>query len=635
MRTRTTRRRWVRLVPIFAIAALSGAVLQTAAYAGAPADPPGGATPVAPHFYNGNVEGIRGAGSDTTLFLEEALGNLYTNAGLYGCTLNNGAGQTLYNTSDPAATASNEEYYCQADQNQATTDVNDNWDRTEVTQGVDDIGSTGAQEQLCGNVTSPLPIDYVRASKPPLSVSSGGCTEEASVGFAKDGVPAIDFQTLNPSTYGTSTASSTTDDYASINSGKVGPVADGWIPTDAVGGPYHGTAFTNVSNADNGGGASSTAYRLWCTKGGSGSAAQITDWGSLTNLGPTLAVVNATVSGGSLTAAPEASSDGDFTGSTSAITFPSNVAGATVTGSGVPSGVTVTGGQGSSTLTLSNTSFSVSNENLTLTFASGESALAVGQGVPDGIPVRIAGVNTNSGVESTFASFANSGVTSGLCSSNLNGDAANDANSATAASPNTAHILLQNNASQIAIYAASDFPSDLVDQAIDIETTLYFESNGVYNTNPYAGEVDLTNGPTSTTYTASKISLNGKTTTTPNLLNNIYPTAITLSNIYRTDLIRASAGGFLDWLCDSNSDFQKGTDNDTGVNYDTEVNTLISTTYGFPRLSDTSTAASTGEPADNIPASNTSCASGTTTNGSGQTVGNGIPAITSVASPQT
>ena len=32
------------------------------ASAATPADPPGGATPVAPHFYNGNVEGIRGYG---------------------------------------------------------------------------------------------------------------------------------------------------------------------------------------------------------------------------------------------------------------------------------------------------------------------------------------------------------------------------------------------------------------------------------------------------------------------------------------------------------------------------------------------------------------------------------------------
>ncbi len=116
----------------------------------APADPPGGATPVAPHFYNGNVEGIRDTGSDTTFFMMQRIGDLYTGAGLYGCTLNSSAGQTLYNSSDPASATTNEEFFCQSGQNVSTTDVNDNWDRTEVTQGVDNVGSGAGQNQLCG-----------------------------------------------------------------------------------------------------------------------------------------------------------------------------------------------------------------------------------------------------------------------------------------------------------------------------------------------------------------------------------------------------------------------------------------------------------------------------------------------------
>ena len=86
-------------------------------------DPPGGATPAPPHFYNGNVEGIRSTGSDTTLFLMQRIGDLYTGAGLYGCTLNSGAGQTLYNSSDPASATTNEEYYCEANSNISTTDT--------------------------------------------------------------------------------------------------------------------------------------------------------------------------------------------------------------------------------------------------------------------------------------------------------------------------------------------------------------------------------------------------------------------------------------------------------------------------------------------------------------------------------
>ena len=65
------------------------------ASAATPPDPTGGANPVAPHFYNGNVEGIRDSGSDTTFFMMQRIGDLYTGAGLYGCTLNSSAGQTL------------------------------------------------------------------------------------------------------------------------------------------------------------------------------------------------------------------------------------------------------------------------------------------------------------------------------------------------------------------------------------------------------------------------------------------------------------------------------------------------------------------------------------------------------------
>ena len=131
-------------------AALSATLIVGAGVASAaPADPPGGATPVAPHFYNGNVEGIRDTGSDTTFFMMQKIGDLYTGAGLYGCTLNDSAGETLYNSSDPASATSNEEFFCQSGKNVSTTDVNDNWDRTEVTQGVDDVGSGAGQNQLC------------------------------------------------------------------------------------------------------------------------------------------------------------------------------------------------------------------------------------------------------------------------------------------------------------------------------------------------------------------------------------------------------------------------------------------------------------------------------------------------------
>ena len=88
-------------------------------------------------------------------------------AGLYGCTLNGSAGQTLYNTSDPAsATGERGILLPFGSEPVATTDINDNWDRTEVTEGVDDVGSGAGQNQLCAALSAPLAVDFARSSKP-------------------------------------------------------------------------------------------------------------------------------------------------------------------------------------------------------------------------------------------------------------------------------------------------------------------------------------------------------------------------------------------------------------------------------------------------------------------------------------
>jgi hypothetical protein len=545
--------------------------------AATPPDPTGGAQPVPPHFYNGNVEGIRSAGSDTTFFLMQRIGDLYTGAGLYGCTLNSGAGQTLYNSSDPASSTTNEEYYCEANSNISTTDTNDNWDRTEVTEGVDDIGSTAGQNQICSALSTPLPVDFARSAKPVGSA----CSTLAELGFGKDAVPIIDYP-INPSIYGTSA----TAPYSSINGGVVGPVARGWLPGDPTTGPYTGTSLTNISSVDNGGGAASTAYRVWCATGSS----RITDWGQLTNLGPNLLIVNASETQGSSTV-------------TISGNFPSTVAsGDAVSGSGIPSGTTIGSVTGNSA-TLSNSATSTATNNLRVTTTG---ALAVGQGAPIGILIRVMGINTASGVESTFASFAESGVSGGGCSSNMNTNDASDPNPVTATGTNaTPHIALQNNSDQVDEFAIGDFPSpDYVDQAIEAATTLYVESNGVVNTNPYAGAVTIDG----TSFSGTKVEENGASPTTATILQNTYPTAITLFNVFLTNTIRASTGGFLNWICDGNTNFEKGSDNSTGLNFDAELSTLISTTYGFPRLTDESGSPAITTPADGVPAPNNTCA---------------------------
>ncbi len=673
MRSRKSRARSVGAATIGVAAVVATMVLGAgSAFAGtAPPDP---AFEVAPHFYNGTVNAVRNAGSDTTYFLMQQVANLYNSAALYGCSLNSATGQGLFNDANNGVApypSTKEESFCQG-QNLAvgnltatsgsavvtvtgggnfqallaagqsvsslapaglfpggttisstsgspitsitlsnnatastttgvlsfatghsanidTTDTADNWSLTEVAVGADAIGSGAGQKQLCGNLPSPLPVDFARSSKPIISTGSGGCTTEAELGFAKDGVPIVDFPLANPSAFGTSTFNDATTgvDYKDVNGGVIGPVGNGWLPGDPVGGPYNGTKLTNISNNDNGGSTSSTAYRVWCQSG----AGRITDWGALTNLGPNLEVVNVTVTSGSATVT-------DNTGN-----FPASIAaGQTVSGPGIPAGTTVVS-VSTNTATLSNNA-TASNGAATLTFSIA-SALAVGNGVPIGLPVRVVGINSSSGTEATFASFANSGTANPGCSSNMNTNAANDPNSATAPSPNSAHITLENNASQIGSFASGDFPGDSVDQAVEVATSLYIESNGVVNTNPHAGTVSVGGS----NFSANKLNENGKNWTTPNLLQNFNPTARTLFNIYRTDTIRASAAGFLNWMCDSNTGFAKGTDNTTGVNFDTELSSLINTQFGFIRLTDTSSPPSNGgTPGDNLPAPNTTCA---------------------------
>jgi hypothetical protein len=560
-------------------AALATATGVTAA--ATPADPQGGAQPVPPHFYSGNVEGIRSAGSDTTLFLMQKIGDLYTGAGLYGCALNSAAGQTLFNTNDPAAATNNENFYCQANANTSTTDTGDNWDRTEVTEGVDDIGSSAGQSQLCNALSTPLPVDFARSAKPVGSACSG----LAQLGFAKDAIPIIEYP-INASTYGTST----TAPYSGINGGVVGPVASGWLPGDSPAGPFSGTALSNISNNDNGGGAGSTAYRIWCATG----ATRISDWGQLTNLGPSLLTTGVSLTSGSPTISV-------------ASAFPSTVsAGDAVSGSGVPAGTTLNSVSGTSAV-LSNNATLTQTSSLVITTTG---KLTEGQGAPIGIPIRVMGINTAAGIESTFSSFAESGVSGGGCSSSMNTNAASDPNPATATGTNsTPHIALQNNSDQVDEFAIGDFPSpDFVDQAIEATTTLLVESNGVVNTNPYAGAVTI-NG---SSFGGTKVEENGTSPTTASLLQNTYPTAITLFNVYLSSTVRGSTAGFLNWMCDGDTNFEKGLDNSTGQNFDGELATLISTTFGFPRLTDESAAPAISTPADAVPAPNNSCAASLT-----------------------
>jgi hypothetical protein len=575
---------------------------------------------------------IRGSGSDTTFFMMQKIGDLYTTAGLFGCQLVTSAGQNLFGGG--SSTAANVNQACQAGSADiSTTDDADNWNRVEVVQGVNSVGSGAGQNQLCGSVNKPvgLNVDFARSSKPSAGISS--CNEQ-ELGYAKDGVPIVDFPTINPSTFGTSTFASgqvasnafPNAAYSSINSGVVGPVANGWLPGDNPAGTANkGTKVGSISNV--GALDQSVAFRLWCQPHSSGSA--ITDWGQMTNLGPNLEV-NVDTTSGSPTVNIDASSGTAFSStiaSGNAVTDPFSAP----AGTPFAAGTTTTGGGGAGTLTLS--SNATTTGTFTLTFATGAAKLAQGSGVSVGIPIRIVGVNTGSGTTFTFAQFADGQTRdpSNACTSSAtlsNQNAANDPASATAPSGNPFHIALENNSHQLELFSQADFPSDNVDQAIEEATSLYFMSNGVYNTNAFVGQTTIGG----TNFAGNLVGENGTFSGAATELNNSYPTARTLSNITNAVTVRQSTGGFLNWICDSNANFSKGTDLNTGSNFDAELSNIISTNFGFPRLSDVSSPVA-ATPADNVVAPNDDCVAhipvttdGTTANVTYAGIGSAFPA---------
>ena len=152
------------------------------------------------------------------------------------------------------------------------------------------------------------------------------------------------------------------------------------------------------------------AYNLWCNTG----TGRITDWGQLTNLGPSVVLDQVTTSTSSATISLPAGE-----------TFASSIgSGDTLSSSNVSglSSLTVVS-NGGTTLTLSGDP-GTSTTTGTITVNTGSTA-NVGSGQDIGVPIRIIGLNTSSGTEATFQKFANSGPTSsGGCSSNADPNAA-------------------------------------------------------------------------------------------------------------------------------------------------------------------------------------------------------------------
>ena len=514
-------------------------------------------------------------GSDTTLFVMQTLSDLYSQAGIlpFSCALGSTNGTCLTPANNSGVNPNNTQ-----------TDETDNYAATEELQGINDVGSGNGLNELC-SAGSPNPpagttVDYARASRPDYTPT---CAGDQGIGFAKDAVVPVDFPAINPGLYGAATGYLGQTDpqctgsgagyypsYASSNGalvctqfpgtgvdGKIGPVADGWLPGDPTncgtgGGPAcSGTPFTDIDNTPIGGGngATSVAYRLFCMHGANTTTpntSQIMDWGQLTNL------------------------------------------------------------------------------------SSGE---VPGQGTPIGVPIRIVAINSGSGTVATFYNYAQSGIGSpspatdcgggeGTVSSHdVNVNAASGKDPVSNAAPNASltggqgpagtsftqnqEVSLENDASQIGDFANANWPADAADQAVDIATSLYSMSYGAYASNPNAEVTSIeTTVPAGdpSAFTAKFLEEDETKVSTANERSNLYPTSRTLFNYILPTTVRASVGGFINWMCDTNAAFQKGTDHINGGNFDTDITNDIDA-YGYSRLTDNTSELGAGltTTLDNIP----------------------------------
>jgi hypothetical protein len=534
-------------------------------------------------------------GSDATLYVMETIGSLYNNAGVtpFSCTITKTADsdcqQPSVSTPNPDNTQSDE---------------TDNFSGSEELQGTNDVGSGNGQAELCGGTPAapagPLGVDYARSSRP---VSTTTCPTGVDLGFAKDSVVATDFQAIDPALYGAPTGYLTQTDpqcstagqypsYSAANgtvtctafpAGGIGPVAAGWLPTD----PTNCTINTKYPAAPTAGECTGAPFTdIDNTAIGGGTGATSVAYRLFCQHGPS--------------ATPNTSQITDW-------------------------------GQ--------------------LTNLGGN---PVGNGTPIGVPIRIIGVNTGQATATTFYSFAQSGITNGtncsdtgttINSSTIDPNAASgpdpEASQGPAGGSGNNEIALESDASQIGDFANANWPNDSADQATDIATSLYFVGYGAYTTNNNAIVASIEGGtipagdPSS--FTEKYLTANSKSPSIATERNDSYPMARTLFNIYRTDTVRASTAGFLDWLCDSNSAIQKGTNHVSGGNFDTDLTNIINGTYGFSRLTDATPELPVANqtPADNVPGGgvNGTCGANLAIASGGITVGSNVITLTNPVPP--
>ena len=535
-----------------------------------------------PQYPTAGMNQFRAAGSETTYYVMNAVGNLFSQTSVYGCTLNTLDNRTCNNTAGDGS----------------ATDSFDDYSRNEFVNGAG-IGSGAGVKQLCAaSNTGGLVTDFARMSRAPKSSECGG--KAIGLQFAWDSIPALVFPFHNTAAITcTGTCSAT----------QIGPVAAGWRPGDAVGGPYSGVAFNNISNTSSAVlGNNSLAFEIYCDKStssrsvsdavftsGSVTMTSATANFASTDVGSTIITSTANVAAGTFIKKVNSATSVDL----------SNKAAQSSSGQNVTIG----------------TGFGINDwgqlTDPTPDAAHGNVAKGLeGIGAPIGVPIYIPAVNTGSGTYSVWSSYVG-------CDPN-----AKNADGQTAQ---------ENDAPQLTDIANRDFPSDNIAANNQIAASLYYVSYGVSQWHPYT--------TTTSNISGQETKVNGVFPSTAKELQGTsgIATARQLVNAYVPTLMRGSVAGFLNWLCDTDPAGQSsplggpassgathGTDLTTGKNYSAELTNTISTQFVFPRVPCGRTDGSGGQGtatvtsgsttvADNLaqgPASARIVSDGATTNGS-------------------